>query len=101
MKYTNKQHDDTRTACIDLNLTPPPLLPPPLLPTEGAAEVAVTRPASQAAGAEDVVAVQQTRTLVLLAAQVTHQRVDVGAVHVAQVAQVGEDSSGHLRIPTA
>lgn len=68
-----------------------------LLPTEGAAEAAVIGPASQAAGTEDVVAVQQTRGLVLLMAQVTHQRVDVSTVHITQVVQVGEDSSCHLQ----
>lgn len=39
-----------------------------LLPTEGAAEAAVIGPATQTAGTEDVVAVQQTGGLVLLMA---------------------------------
>lgn len=43
-----------------------------LLPAEGATEAAVIGPATQAAGTEDVVAVQQTWGLVLLMAQVTH-----------------------------
>lgn len=69
-----------------------------LLPTEGAAEAAVTGAASQAAGAEDVVAVQQTRGLVLLVTQETHQGVDARTVHVVLVVQTtGEDSSCHLQ----
>ena len=66
------------------------------LPTEGAAETAVTGPASQAAGTEDVVAVQQTRGLVLLVTQVTHEGVDACTVHVIVMIQTGEDASGHL-----
>lgn len=67
-----------------------------LLPTEGAAEAAVTGPATQTAGTEDVVAVQQTGGLVLLMAQVTHQGVDLAAVHIAKVVQVAEDFPCHL-----
>lgn len=67
-----------------------------LLPTEGAAETAVIGPATQTAGTEDVVAVQQTGGLVLLMAQVTHQGVDFAAVHIAKVVQVAEDFPCHL-----
>ncbi|KAF3856693.1 hypothetical protein F7725_017416, partial [Dissostichus mawsoni] len=59
-----------------------------LLPTEGAAEAVVIDPASQAAGTEDVVAVQQTRGPVLLMAHVTHQGVDIGTIHIKEVIQV-------------
>lgn len=43
-----------------------------VLPAEGAGEAAVEGPASQAAGTEGVVAVQQAGLLVLLVAQVAH-----------------------------
>lgn len=68
-----------------------------LLPTEGAAETAVIGPATQTAGTEDVVAVQQARGLVLLMAQVTHQGVDLTTIHTTKVVQVGEDFSCHLK----
>lgn len=67
-----------------------------LLPAEGAAEAAVIGPATQAAGAEDVVAVQQTWGLVLLMAQVTHQGVNFATVHITKVIQVAEDLPRHL-----
>ena len=50
------------------------------LPTEGAVEAVVTDSAMQAAGTEDVVAVQKTRLLVLPVAQVAHHGVAAGIV---------------------
>lgn len=67
-----------------------------VLPAEGAAEAAVAGPTAQAAGAEDVVAVQQARGLVLLVAQRAHQRVHVAAVRGAKAVRVGEDPACHL-----
>lgn len=67
-----------------------------VLPAEGATEAAVIGPATQAAGTEDVVAIQQTRGLVLLMAQVTHQGVNLATIHITKVVQVAEDLSRHL-----
>lgn len=71
--------------------------PDHLLPTEGAAEAAVIGPTSQAAGAEDVVTVQQAWRFVLLPAQMAHQGVDAGTVHHTQLLQAAEDPSRHLK----
>lgn len=54
-----------------------------VLPTEGAVEAAVMGLAAQTAGTEDVVAVQQTRRLVLLMAQGAYQGVDIATVYIA------------------
>lgn len=59
--------------------------------------MAVTGAAAQTAGTEDVVAVQQTRGLVLLVAQGTHQRVDIAAGHITKAVQVGENFPCHLK----
>lgn len=66
------------------------------LPTERAGEAAVYCPASQAAGTEVVVTVQEAGMLILLMAQETYQGVAVGIIQVAEVFQRRENPTGHL-----
>lgn len=76
------------------------LLPPHMqylrLPTEGAIEVIVIGPATQATGTEDVVAVQKTRLVVLLMTQVTDEWMEPVIVWIPQVIVRKDDSSCHL-----
>lgn len=66
------------------------------LPTEGAIEVIVIGPATQATGTEDVVAVQKTRLVVLLMTQVTDEWMEPVIVWIPQVIVRKDDSSCHL-----
>lgn len=70
---------------------------PLYLPTEGAAEAVVAGSATQAAGAEDVVAVQETGLLVLPMAQQTHQGMAAHILRLPQSLIAGrENASRHL-----
>lgn len=66
------------------------------LPTEGAIEVIVIGPATQATGTEDVVAVQNTWLAVLLMTQVTDEGMKPVIVWIPQVIVQEDDSSCHL-----
>lgn len=66
------------------------------LPAEWATQAPIAGSASQAAGTEVVVAVEQAGVLVGLVAEQAHQRVAVGLLQVRAVPQWGENATCHL-----